>query len=508
MAIGPPEVNIRSGRPAGRCSAGLLAGALVAVLGVDQLLLWRFLDFAGWWIYPVGAALVGLLAWLAGRVAGRLDLSAPAAGGVALCIAVALLLFLLGGQGRLFYANIDWQVRDAILNDMRLHAWPFAYTARGVPELLRAPIGMYLVPALAGKALGLAAADVALLVQNGVMLGILLALASLRFDSARAAAGALAVFLAFSGMDVAGQLLLHPSEALPSHLEGWAQIQYSSHVTQAFWVPQHALSGWIAAALFLLWKDRGLPVGLLLGALPLIALWSPLGAIGALPFAAYAGWRAFAERTLRPVDFAFAAVATILAIPSLLYLGAAADSVGLHVLAVPLGRWFLFELLEVAPYLAAVAVIGARGPRGPATLMIVGVTLLILPFLQIGESIDLMMRGSIPALAILSVLVADALTDAGAGRRGWRVALALVLAIGSVTGLSEIRRAVTYRPSPRPLCGFSRAWDQSFGSFGKSTYLAPLAALPGAIRPSAPERVESADPPICWNRPWAVRRRG
>ena len=479
-------------------------GALVAVLGLDQLLLWRFLDIAGWWIYPVGAALVGLLAWLAGRLAGRIEVPAPGIGRVTLCIAVAFLLFLLGGQGRLFYANIDWQVRDAILNDMRLHLWPFAYTARGVPELLRAPLGMYLAPALAGKALGAAAADVALLVQNSVVLGILLALTSLRFDSKRAAAEGMAVFLAFSGMDVVGQLLLHPGEALPSHLEGWAQIQYSSHITQAFWVPQHALSGWIAATLFLLWKDRGLPVGLLLGALPLLALWSPLGAIGALPFAAYAGWRALAERTLRAADIAFAALATLLAVPSLLYLGAAADSVGLHVLAVPLGRWFLFELLETAPYLAAVAAIGARGCHGPATLIMVAATLLILPFLQIGESIDLMMRGSIPALAILSVLVADALRDAN--RRGWVAALALVLAVGSVTGLSEIRRAVIYRPSPRPLCSFSGAWDQSFGGFGKSTYLAPVAALPATIRPSSPTLVPPADPPHCWDRPWAVRR--
>ena len=165
---------------------------------------------------------------------------------------------------------------------------------------------------------------------------------------------------------------------------------------------------------------------------------------------------------------------------------------------------------SVLPYLAAVAKIGLAGQRDRATLVLVAASLLVLPFLQIGESIDLMMRGSIPALAILSMLVADALRTAaregGAERQAWAWILAIVLAIGSVTGLSEVRRAFAYGPSPRPLCSFFGAWDQSFGDYGKSTYLAPLPSMPEPIRPPAPSLMPAHDPQRCWSRPWATPR--
>ena len=41
---------------------------------------------------------------------------------IATCFAIGFILLLLGREGRLFYANVDWQVRDAILRDMTVHA--------------------------------------------------------------------------------------------------------------------------------------------------------------------------------------------------------------------------------------------------------------------------------------------------------------------------------------------------------------------------------------------------
>ncbi|MDB5716688.1 MAG: hypothetical protein JWM38_115, partial [Sphingomonas bacterium] len=190
------------------------------------------------------------------------------------------------------------------------------------------------------------------------------------------------------------------------------------------------------------------------------------------------------------------------------YLASAGDSVGLHFYPLPLDRWLGFQLIETIPYIVAVWMIGVGGRFGRATLAILGASLLLLPFAQIGESVDLAMRGSIPALAILSVLVTQALgAPAPQGfRRGAQAVLLVVLAIGGVTGLREVRRGLAYLPAPRPLCSFSGAWDQSFSAFGKSTYLAPVTALPALMRPAAPTLLPAADPAQCWRRAWMTPR--
>lgn len=507
----PPGIGLQTGRGVlrrGICPALLCAG-IFAALGLDQLLLWRFLGFERGWLYVAGAGGTLAAAGLAWRMAAGIGLARPATRDLAVCFAVALLLYVLGGEGRLFYANTDWQVRDAVMGDLIGNRWPFAYPGAFV---LRAPLGMYLAPALAGKAFGPAAADWALLLQNAGLLAIVFALASRLFPTGRARLAALLVFVAFSGLDIVGQLLIDRATGarLPDHLETWAIVQYSSHVTQAFWVPQHALAGWIAAALFLLWKDARLPPGVFLGAVPLLGLWSPLAMMGALPFAALAGGHALAARTLRPADVILPLLTTLLAVPGLLYLAAGSDGVGIHLVAVPFGRWLLFELVETAPFLAAVAVLGSRDRASSATLLIVTACLLFMPFVQVGDSVDFTMRASIPALAILSVMVADALRLVTPGcsraRRGWRALLILSLAIGSVTGLFEIRRSLAYRPSPWTQCSLLGVWDRYYGGARAATYLAPLASFAAPIRPVAPAKVAAVQPAHCWARRWATPR--
>jgi hypothetical protein len=493
--------------PPVRISAGLLCGLLFASLLLDQLLLWRFLGFAPWWLYAAGAAGSAMIV----AVVGRTALPMPSARDLLICFGFALILYLLGGEGRLFYANVDWQVRDALTHDLTAYAWPFAYSEETGTNILRAPLGMYLLPAVAGKAFGAAAADVALLLRHSAMLAILLALGSVLFPSGRARLGALAVFLVFSGLDVVGQIVVDAGTgtALPDHLEQWAGVQYSSHVTQAFWVPQHALAGWIVALLFLLWKDARLPLGVFLAAVPLTGLWSPLAMMGALPFAALAGIRTIADRALRPADILLPAATTLLAVPSLLYLSAGSDAVGLHLFALPFGRWLLFELLETTPFLIAVAVLGVRGRVAGATLLTVAACLLLMPFVQVGTSVDFTMRASIPALVILAVLVAQALQSASTEdrwlRRACRTALITALGIGSLTGIFEIRRSLVYRPAPRTHCSLLGVFDQHYGGLRAATYLAPIGSLAAPIRPRDFARVEPSRR-RCWATDWAIPR--
>lgn len=481
-----------------------IVAALACYFGLCQLLLWRFLDVMPLWAYVVGAPLVAAVSWLAsGGTASKADADTggdPTVATILVCLLVAFALLLLGGEGRLFYSNIDWQVRDAVLRDMAVNPWPFVYTATGGLDVLRAPLGMYLLPSLAFKAWGPTAGDWALLVQNSLMLAGLLALASTLFASARDRVVALTVFLVFSGLDVVGQWLVH---RLHEHMEGWAGVQFSSTITLAFWVPQHAIAGWTGAVTFMLWRTGRLPLVSLLAIVPLTALWSPLSLMGSLPLALFAGVATLWRRELKARDILVPALSCLLVVPTLLYLGAAGDSVGFRPYPIWLTDYVLFESLEILPYLIPLALAAFRSRTDSATLLLVAACLLLAPLIQIGRSVDFTMRASIPALAILAVLVAQLLLRrAEQDDRLMRAWLVVALCIGSVTGLSELARAVSQPPAPRVTCSIFKAARQSFMPGPLTTYVAALDKMPELVRPRQPSLVSAAEPKRCWTGTW------
>lgn len=473
---------------------GTLLATLVAWLGVDQLLLWRFLDTMPLWAYGLGTLVIGgLCAAIMHSMRGR---AGPSIGTLAACIALSLVLLALGGEGRFFYANVDWQVRLAAFRDMAVNPWPFVYATGAEPDMLRAPIGMFLAPALAFKAWGNRAGDIALLIQNALLLGSVMALSSQLFPTRRSRMAAGLIVLGFSGVDAIGDLFLNGM--VGEHLEDWNGLQYSSTITLAFWVPQHAMAGWIGAMGYLLWRAERIPLATYFSLLPLTALWSPLGLLGAMPFAALAGLRTLLTGRLRWPDIALPALASLLALPSLLYLGAAGDDVGLRLLPVPPPQWLTFQAIETWPYLLPLILVARPTPFGRDTLWLVAGWLMLIPFVQIGWSIDFMMRGSICALTVLPVMLAAHLQQ-GRQARLWLMAM---LAIGSLTGLAEIRRALRHPPAPVVRCPVPKAWDQTFASYPKGSYLAPLAAMPSLVRPSAPTSAAAAQPGPCWDGTW------
>lgn len=467
---------------------------MMSALGLHQLLLWRFVDTMPIWAYGLGVAvIVGLCVGILRAMPSR---EGPSLATLLTCLSIALVLLILGGEGRFVYANIDWQVRLAALRDMTVHPWPFVYTVRAEPDVLRAPIGMFLVPALAAKALGSRAGDLAMLLQNGALLGTVLALGSTLFQTRRARMITCAIFMGFSGLDALGRILFRGG--LSDHLENWAYLQYSSTITLVFWVPQHAMAGWIGAVGYLLWRAGKIPIGPWLALLPLTALWSPLGLIGAMPFAALAGVQALMRREVSANDLTLPLIATLLALPSLFYLGASGDSVGIRWMAIAPVQWGLFELFEVLVYVVPVALCAKALRFGRDTLVVLTIWLLAIPFVQIGWSTDFMMRGSICALAILAIMIADAWVEQPRAR----TVLFALLAIGSVTGLTEIRRALVYPAAPQVRCSLFKAWDQSFSDFPIDSYVAPLSAMPVLVRPVHPSPASAIEPARCWDGAW------
>lgn len=422
---------------------------------------------------------------------------------ILVCFLVAACLLMLGGEGRLFYATADWQIRDAVLADMGNHRWPFVYWLDGKSQLLRAPVGMYLVPALLGGA-SQAGRDWALLAHNSLVFGLLLALGSALFQNRRARLIALAVFVTFSGLDIIGSIIHQwvVGWANWDHIERWAgPYQYSAHVTQIFWVPQHAFAGWTLALTYILWRKGLAPIGLFAASLPLVTLWSPLAVMGALPFALHAGLSVLRTEAWGWRDMLSCAAAALLAVPALLYLSTDAAAVGSG-LRPPNIVYTLFIGLEVLPFFIPL-MIDRDEAADRAPILIAGLCLFLMPLWGIGLNIDFQMRASIMPLA----LVAIGFAQWGSRRKDWlgKSCFVAIIALGAVTGTGEAARALRLAPSPVPHCSLAGVWDRQTGFVvPHASYFAARDTFPISIDPV--EQVPVVQPARCWNRPWPMAR--
>jgi len=362
---------------------------------------------------------------------------------------------LLGGTDHLAFANADWHIRDAVLHDLVASPWPVGYgLLDGKESLLRAPVAFYLPAALVGKVLGLATAHVAMGIwtATGATL-FLLQVLSLTPSRLRVALTVSAVVVLFSGLDIIGSLLndgprFRYDWNITTHIEWWAgKFQYSSMTTQLFWVPNHALGGWLTIGL-LFRHPRSAQLNLLL---PIVvvaaALWSPLTALGLVPFVLWRvaadSWRERSWRWVNPMVWAPAA-AIGLVISAYLVLDPGRLPKGVAV-----GRQddLLMDLLQQAQFfLLEAGIIGAailvlhRSSQVALALAI----LALLPLVYLGPANDLVMRASIPSLAILTIASCLALIEPAADKKRFRYkgVLAGLLLIGAVTPVEEIARAV------------------------------------------------------------------
>lgn len=418
----------------------------------------------------------------------------------------ALAIFMLGGEGRLFYATPDWQIRDAVLADLASHDWPFAYKFNGAAYILRAPLGMYLLPALAGNG---GAHDVALLMSNSVRLGLILAIGSTLYAEAAKRVLVLGIVTVFSGWDALGLALrAHGAHLNWDHIEPWnGGFQYSSTVTLAFWAPNHALAGWTCALLFVLWRRGLVPVGIFAAGIPLVAIWSPLAIMGAIPFALFAGVTVLRNRAFDRRDVGLAALALAITIPSLLYERLDAASVGAGPRIPSIGIYLSVLAYEVLPFIFFPLRARMISATERQTLWIVLACLMLMPLWHIGIGADFQMRASIMPLTLLALSFADWVIRILGERPLPKVDIVyavLALAIGAVTPALEVRRALWNDPSPVPRCSLIGVWDRQTGLIApRTSYLARRSTLPGWIG-AIPVEAGENDPDQCWDRPWVA----
>lgn len=343
-------------------------------------------------------------------------------------ISVLILLWaFLSGQGGFFTQKSDYEYRNVIFRDLLNYKWPVVYGGEN-DESLVYYIGYWLLPALIGKvaislgnfATGWLVARIAILLWTVVLVYTAFLLVLFRIGKGRRKAVyiAFAVFVLFSGMDALCSLA-HP-EDFSSHLEWWAgYFQYSSMSTQLCWVFNQAVPTWLACAIAFNEKDEKSFAFIGLALLPT----SPLPLVG---LAAY--MLAFAVKDFvvsvkqKQVKQFFGrvftvqniiAVVTLLPVFGLYYLNnvystAAQNSVpagsdATEVSAVSyIVMYIMFVLFEFGFLLMFV-----KNKKRRFDSLVILVTLLIIPFIKVGTSIDFCMRASIPSLFLLMILLIE-----------------------------------------------------------------------------------------------------
>jgi len=425
---------------AGHRGLGVVDAAICLYLALPTLL------FCAWFKPPVAAALAvaflyGTYQTVKGTDWGRFELPWTT---FAWLLALALAWSALGGTGHWFYANTDWFYRDAVLRDLSLDSWPPNYATDALPpQILRAPVGYYLPASIIGTAGGVRAADIALYLWTTLGFFLVLSGALTLFKTRKERLVCTAILLGFGGLDWLGYMLMWRTIPQPgSHIEWWAQFaQYSGKSTLFFWVPNHALPAWLTMLLILRhWRKPPLAaLSPLLGFS--VPLWSPLAAMGAVPFF-LAG---IDLRRDHKVIFAMRRFvpALILALVCARYLTIDSENIPsgwlfdgtLHGEAF-VNVYVLFCMFEFGLLSLVLLRMGALGTPG----WIAVVLLSLLPLYRFGAGNDIVMRASIPALMVLGLSVVRALT--GSAPASWRGLLGVILFVGLLGAIQEPIRSI------------------------------------------------------------------
>lgn len=436
---------------------------------------------------------------------------------LAIGAAVIILAVLFSGIGGFFWQNTDHSTRNTIFNILVSDLWPPVRAVNGSFVGLVYYIGFWLPAAVVGKLFSLSAGYVFQVVW--AVLGILIIWLLICTFHKKIVLYPLFIFLFFSGADIIGYKTVTNffSETVNIQLGKWASFgdipftyhiewwpryyQYSSNMTQLFWVFNQALPCWVATMALLAEKNNKnlvliLGLSLISSTLPFVGLipifvWcavteynssfsrpltkTPLkdfislftfqnvlggGISGIISFiylkenisAETAGQNAAPASTNAFTDFKFY---ILLAIIALFFFGcykADKKKIRSYLILPPLlVSTYLFASLPEykEPYflifiifdllLIAAALFPAYGQT--SLYYVAVLSLLIIPFFKVGASIDFCMRASVPALFVLSVLAGFAVSKYIRERRIIPLAaIILVLLIGSVTPAHEIAR--------------------------------------------------------------------
>ncbi|MFZ4777998.1 MAG: hypothetical protein ACOYM3_21725 [Terrimicrobiaceae bacterium] len=375
---------------------------------------------------------------------------------------VAILWMVPSGIGSFGTQTSDYDKHNAMFHDLLTQPWPVSYFSIPTPDHTTSKatplvyyIAYYIPAALVGRASWPELLHPTEFIYAGI--GVWLALAWFRSLSGVNGGLAYVLFVFFSGMDFLGQKAIVGHFSLgTSNIEFWSKTwQYSSNTSLLYWVPQHAIAGWLATSLILhdtLTLKTSRNVGYYFAlALP----WTPFATIGLLP--------------LVVINVAMSPVRQCLSARNLLGGGGLASVFGLYYLSrFPdthsgwiwvfsdftslLPALLTFELLEFGIYSLVCAIVLRRTPnRFFVVFLASAVTLVLIPLYKMGIWNDFAMRASIPSLFVICLAIAKVIGDKPNRRQMPSLVLVACLGIGAICPIREIvRPLLNWREGPFP----------------------------------------------------------
>ena len=402
----------------------------VAIAGYLYMLLPIVVFFITWLHLYIGilASLILLLGFVSllksDYVGNKSDIELP----IRALILVALVFLIwvwLSGLGGFFNQTWDYHYRNAVFRDLIDLKWPIIYSVTG--NALVYNVTHWLIPALFGKIFGWSGGNIALAVWTyvGVLISFLLVVSICKSFTLNHLLLTCIIFVLWSGLDGVGQIIMdiggQGTYGLASADE-WTNAvnahfnfgyQYSSNDTLLSWVFNQTIAPWIAVPLVLENRKISSFAFIALCVLPS----APLPFIGlamilmilAVPIVlSYLREKQYLK--LMKEIFSIPNIAAVLSIFLVFQLffqsNISGGSIGLYIplrsYNVPrIGILLLFYFLEFGIYLLLIR----KQYRKDILLYAIGISLVVIPFFQVGHSSDFCMRASIPALFLLMILV-------------------------------------------------------------------------------------------------------
>ena len=200
-------------------------------------------------------------------------------------------IVLLSGIGNIMWQNNDHATRNTIFEILAEYSWPPKYSDEG-PGLIYY-IGFWLPSALVAKLTSLSFGYIFQVIW--AVIGIFILWYLICLVHKKIVLYPLIIFMFFSGLDIVGRTIVFNTvdklnalqigtwafskgSELTSHIEWWPSwFQYSSHITQLFWVFNQSIPVWIATLLVLVERTNKnlvfiMGVTLLSSTLPFIGL--------------------------------------------------------------------------------------------------------------------------------------------------------------------------------------------------------------------------------------------
>jgi hypothetical protein len=331
-------------------------------------------------------------------------------------LVLALLWTLLIGVGGVFPQSSDYVKHNLLFHDLASLPWPVNYDVAGGKNYLCYGTGYYLVPALGGKLLGFGAVPV--LAFLWTLAGVALFFYWLASRS-KSPATTLTVVLLFAAPGILWTYFkLHGLPGLVSAdglqaklLKNGLFFNYNDSFTRFQFQPQHALTGWLGAAVLyeMLWTQKN-PRGVVF-VWAACLLWSPLTGLGLL-LVPLAAWRQVRwQNYFEPANLLGGGV--LLAVLGIYFQGHRALADNGFIWEFSSGAdWLLFYplflVLTVSPVLFMALVELKYKILGETRPLFFGAAaiLLLLPLYKMGFAGDLRMQSAAPALLLLA-LAAD-----------------------------------------------------------------------------------------------------